>query len=475
LRALPHICFCLALAEIAGCIPSQRLDSRAMDEHWYLHASGAKLPQPGPIRLGGKALPWRWVVRQEPSLIWSTVSMVRAVDALKAETEPEEFNVAVSPAHAAVLARILGETRRTVEDLRRIADPGAPTNLEELPPALAKALVCVERVVRRATARDSPADRQAERDPLGWSAEPVLRMATAYLNERTGGNLLAGMDEAQLGRLRQVLTQVVLRLGLAAGGKQDTPALRQAITRTMRRAERPEGLQQALTEMLRRQIEAAPPTEPGSRLRRLLRTSFSIAPRMLQVLETFVRQWDRMDSVAIEFRREAEQTVASVVVRVKPGRQLQVARLSFLQPILAFRGGTRITIHPKVAPTEETVIRFESLEGGRAELRFPGILYALVRLLALPLADAALREIRISSASDSDGRLTSVALIMEAIGGRGDPRRILVFQDSRARRIVRRAFEIREVTERSEQILNYVTPTRRYTYRISKPKPPGPD
>ncbi len=453
---------------MAGCFPSEPLREGEIDSYWRLQADVWPKAERQAIQLVDRPLPSLWVFRQEPSLIWATVSMVRASDALEAGVE--ELDVAVSPAHAEMLAKIIAEVRRTVEQLRQISDPEATESLQQWSETLAEVLVSAEKITRVATGDERRA--RDKDDPLGWSAGPMIQMLAAYLNERAQGALLAGMESEDALRLREVLVQVVLRLGFAAAGKQDPPGLRAVLAQRMRDAGRPESLQQALAETLIGQLAAAPPAKPGDRVSSLLSTAFAIAPPMLELTEAFIRQWDRMESVSVEFRHYRGQPVASVTLRVKPGRTLRLAKMHFLQPGLAFRGSTRVTILPKVEGTEEMAVLFEPLEGGRAELLFEGPLYGLVKLLALPLADSALREIRVAYRTGPRGRLTSATILMEAIGDSEDPRRIMMFQDVRASRIERTAFEIRRVTERSEQTFNYLTPTRRYTYRRWNAPPP---
>jgi len=125
---------------------------------------------------------------------------------------------------------------------------------------------------------------------------------------------------------------------------------------------------------------------------------------------------------------------------------------------------------PEAPRTGETVVCFEPVEkGGAAEMRFEGLGYVLVRLLAMPLADGALREIRIFAHSPAQGRqLVNVAVLTEARGAK-DPRRLMVFQDARTVRLVRTAFGVHRVTDDKEQVFNYLTPNRRYFYRRVTP------
>jgi hypothetical protein len=124
---------------------------------------------------------------------------------------------------------------------------------------------------------------------------------------------------------------------------------------------------------------------------------------------------------------------------------------------------------PNVAGTDETAVLFEPVAGGATEVRFEGIGYGLVRLLALPLANAAIREVRVgTSSAEHRPALISVALVMEATGDRDDPRRLMLYQDVRNVKLVREPFSVRTVAERTEQTFHYITPDRRYTYRRLK-------
>ncbi|MCK4626340.1 MAG: hypothetical protein KAV00_13565, partial [Phycisphaerae bacterium] len=264
MRNLQYICFVLLIATAAGCIPSQALTEGEIDRYWYLQADAWGQAKRQTLKLADKQLPSRWVFRQEPSLIWSTVSIVRAID--KLETGSEEFNAAVSPAHASMMLTVLSDLRSTLEDLREIADPETPKTPEKWASAVAEVLVLTEKISRVTTPEDERADEKKSGDPLGWSAGPMIQMLTAYLNERSEGNLLAGMEPDQVGQLREVLAQVVLRVSFAAAGKQDPPALRETVTKIMRQAKRPETLEKSLAETLLKEAEQAPPAKSGSQL-----------------------------------------------------------------------------------------------------------------------------------------------------------------------------------------------------------------
>ena len=162
----------------------------------------------------------------------------------------------------------------------------------------------------------------------------------------------------------------------------------------------------------------------------------------------------------------------TVTVRVLPGKEIRLGDQIILQPAIVFRGASMLTVQSDVAGTGETVILFEPIGDGAIEIRFEGILYGLVRLLAVPLANAKLREVRVQVAEGREGtEMVNVTMLMEATGREGDARRLLVFQDVRRKRLVRDAFATRTIAEKTEQVFTYFTPTRRYTYRRVKTQP----
>ncbi len=466
MKTTSYICFIVMAVGVVGCIPSEKLAENEMDGYWLLNADTWPDAQRQPLELAGRTLPAKWIFRQDPSLIWSTVSMVRAIDSLEDGTEV--FDVSISPTHADMLVSILKEARMTIEDLREIADPGARRSPERWSAVVASSLVSIEKIARLTTSQEHHDATAGADEPLGWSAGPMLQMVTAYLNERTGGDLLAGMGMNEAGRLREALVQMVLRLSFAAGGKQDPADLRDYVVALMRDSDKPEILEKTLVDVLRKNFEKAPPAEPGNRLSGLIGTAFAVAPKAIGMFETFISQWNKMEYIELEFRHENNMPVVSVVIKVQPGKELRLDRQFFMQPALVFRGGTRITIQPHVTRTAETVVLFEPLEGGQAELRFEGLLYGMVRLLALPLSNAALREVRVSTESHTGQRLTSVTILMEATDGSKDARRIMTVQDVRDMQTDRSPFAVIQKTTRTEQIFNYLTPTRRYMYRRVK-------
>jgi len=457
----------------AGCMTRHPLAEGELDQYWILHPIRWQEASPVSLQIEGRAIPTHWLIRQNPSFLRSTISLVRAADRLKAGTTEVAFSL--SPEHAAMAAQMLADARHTIVDFREAMDPDSHPSMEQWASATASAIADAERIVRLSTAEDPDRPAKEGEEPAGLSAEPLLNLAMAYLNERAGGLLFAGMNPQDVGRLREAFAQMVLRLAFAAAGKQDPPELRDAVASAMRKADDPDSLRKALPETLLAHLREAPPAPPSQGLASVAHAVFAWAPRMLRVLEMVVLQWDRMESLAVEFRRVGEEPLIQLTLNVAPGREVRIADQFIMQPALVFHGSSRILIVPKPGGGDEVAVLFEpgkdaagQADDGATEVRFEGLGWAMVRVLALPLASAALHEIRVSAGTQEDQSLLSVLLLMEATGDRKDPRRLIAFQDVREKRLVREPFEVRSETERLRQVFNYVTPDGRYTYRRVK-------
>jgi len=454
----------ISAAALAGCIPSEPLPEGELDRLWFLTADpsrAAPLTQPA---MGATKLPARWIVRQKPSVIVSTISVVRAYDRMKEGVEEIDFSI--SPVHTRTLISLMRDAREIIEDLGRLAETEGKANRKHWAGTLADTLVRIERITRQISVDEAAGAGDAE--PLGLAAGPLLEIVAAYLNERSAGALLKDLGPDEIGRLRSVLTQMTLRLGFDLLGKQLPADLRQAATTVMRQAERVETLDAALREMLLAEAGRAPPARTEGETGKIFRRLTSWSPRGLKVLEALLAQWDRVDRVELEFRRLGDEPVLVTTVRVAPGKVVRVAGVMIGQPTMVFRGAARITVLPEAPRTGETVVTFAPVDGadGAVEMRFEGILYALAKLLAFPLADGALREVRVYTDTPATGRqMIHAAVLMEALAGKGDRRRMLVFQDARTKRLVREPFAVRTVEADAATVVNYLTSRRRYTYR----------
>jgi hypothetical protein len=456
----------MAVAASAGCIARRPVAADEMAQYWYLTENHQPQARLEPLRVGHRLLPARWTFREDKSLIWSTVSIVRAADKLRAgSTEPVAMSF--SPAHAGMAADLIANARTALSGIREIARPDAQPTPGQWADIMADALVLIEKAVRTAAPESDRRDG-GNQEPLGMSAEPMLRMLLAYLNDQSGGQLLEELDQADLDQLRQVLAQVTLRAGFTAVGKQQPAGLRAQVVQALAEARRPEDARPEVRGLLLERLKTAPPAPAAGKLTGTVRTVIHWAPTLLKVAESFVRQWDKMESLAVEFGRLDGQRVAALTARVKPDAEVRVTNLFFMQPAFVLRGGVQMVIQPAEASTDETVILFEPVEGGAAEVRFEGLGWGLVRLFAFPIADAALREVRVARAEQLGQEMLSVNLLMEARSDTKDPRRLLAFRDVRQDRLVRSAFAVETRTERKELSFSYVTPGGRYTYQRAR-------
>ena len=449
---------------LAGCIPSYPMDKGELGKAWALNPDATQSAEPYQVEVQETHLPSKWIIRQRKSVIWSTVSIVRASDKLKQGTD--ELDISISPTHTQMLAEILVETRQAIEDMRRVVQPTGPIGQAQWAQSIAGVLAKLEHVTRA-----SSIDQAGEDGEVGLAAEPMLQMMVLYLNEQAGGALLGDLGPGDIRRLRTALTQMVLRLAFAAAGKQQPEGLRDRLVTLMRDADQTDGLVEELQAPL---LEAISSASAGGRdaatLSNLIRTVLTWSPRFLRMLEGVIHQWDRMDRVEFELCRKGDDLLAAVTFKVLPGKELRLTKLMSYQPSVVFSGTSRMVVNPRSPDTGDAVVTFEPGSDGSVDLRFEGVLYAIARLV-LPLSSGALREVRIFSGGGDGADVLNVAVFMEAEGVAGDNRRLIVFQQVQDKAIDRQAFGIRSVVRRKQQVFNYLTPTRRYTYQRVKASP----
>ncbi len=459
---------------LAGCIPSQALDEGQMDEYWQLTAAAEGVePATRPAdEDAGFSVPTTWVIRQQDSLVWSTVSILRAMDALEAGDAGAKIAFSVSPDHARSLVDLMADGRAALADLREMIEvSGERTERNRWAAALASALTKIERISRMALA-DPPAEGEdpGEDDPRGTAAGPVFQMLGEYLNRRSGGGLLSDLTPGERTRLRRMLVGLVLRLGFEIAGKRATSGIRGEVAETMANTPDLNSLEASLTKLLNEQLPDAPPAGGGTEKRDAVLSVLKWAPKAIKFFESFLSQWDKMDAVTVEMLEAGEDTVAAVTFAVLPGKAVRIEDVMTGLPVVAFRGSTRMVVRPDATPAGEAVVTFDSVaDNGAVELRFEGILYGLVRLFALPLASGPVREVRVSANRPPFGeQMLNVKLFTEADDDPADPRRMLVVQDARHKRLIREAFSIKTVVTASETTVSYITPDRRYTYIRTK-------
>jgi hypothetical protein len=304
----------------------------------------------------------------------------------------------------------------------------------------------------------------------------MLEMLVLYANEQTGGQLLGDLGPGEAQKLRQALGQFALRLGFALAGREVPSGLREDVLQQLRQADDPYAAEKEVAELLLAGARTAAPVTAEGTLPVRVRSAMGAAAKAVRVLNGFVQQWDRVDRIEAALLRGDGGTVVEGVVAARPGRELRLIDVMPFQPVVAFRGTSRITILPDAAKTGEVVVSFEPEDDDSGvQLRFEGIVYALARLLVIPIEDGRLREIRVLADRPETGSgMIHTAVFMETTAARADPRRMLVYQEVRRRGLSRGVFSLAYPPQQTERTFSYVTPTRRYTYYRLKGEPQEP-
>ncbi len=456
----------LVLVLLAGCIPSREIADEKVNAAWYLEDNLWPEAEPSPLGVGENKLPSRWVFQYDKSLIWATVKTVRAIDALDEGKAGDEVVFSIAPEHARLVADELVKFRNSIEHLEEIAEAARENDPEAWADGLADALVEVEKISRVAADDDT----EGSADPGAWTTGPIVQMLAGFLNDESNGRLLAEIGRPGKGPVRAVLTQTVLRVGFAVAGKGVGRDVVKDILHDMRTAEDPAELHEILDKSLAEALPPAPPLPPSDDIARMTNRVLQFTPPALRVLEAFVRQWDRMESLAVEFRKLGDEPVVAVTFRVKPGRYAGISGLYPMQPEFRFRRGCRVIVLPEQSTTGARSVLLEPLDEGGAEVRFTGLGWALVRLLAIPIDDAVLRGVRIWTAETNPGyEATTVSLLMQALGGAGDRRRMIVFHDVEEKlRYMRGPVAPGRRQVRKRLSFSYLTPKRIYAYQRDK-------
>ncbi|MGC9455649.1 MAG: hypothetical protein ACP5HU_12425 [Phycisphaerae bacterium] len=454
----------LLAALVQGCIEHHPVGEREMSRLWTLHADPGETARPYRPSISGTRLPGRWIIRYEESLLRSTISIVQA--AQRFDEDQEVIDLSVSAEHAEMLSGVLTDTRDAIEQLRELRN-GRDDDYRDWSDAMASVLAQIESIARRAGA-ETPQDTPEE--PVGLSAGPMLEMLVMYANERTGGQLLGDLGPGEAQQLRNTLGQIALRMGFALAGRELDTQLRNELMDRLRESEDPYAAEDEIAAMLLESVQSAAPAPAEDRLSAGIRSALSGASKAITVLDGFVRQWDKVDRIEAALLQGEEGTVVEAVLAVKPGREVRMVDVMPFQPVVAFRGVSRITVVPEAAGGDDVVVCFESNDAnGGVQLRFEGLVYGLARLLVIPIDSGRLREVRITSESPTAGTaMTHVTVLMESLGGGTDRRRALVYKEVEQRGLRRRAFSVEYPEIRSEHTFSYVTPTRRYSFYRSK-------
>jgi hypothetical protein len=433
-----------------------------MDKAFRLQSDPWPDAEPAMLSMGEGQLPARWVFRQEPNVIWSTVSMVRAFDALEEGTAGESIEIGISPDHMRMAAESLVEARLALERLDDIAEAGEQGDPQRWARSMSAALVSTERFTRQTMG--SGQGRQEAADEADWAAGPVIRMIGGLLSDRETGALLEGLTPEEQGNLRLIMVQTMLRVGFAAADKAVPDGLADRIVTSMAQASGAGALEGELEGLLAEAIEQAPEAPEGDEVGAIVAGVLEGAPAVMRVAEVMLRQWDKVDAVTIEHRRLDEQSLVSITVKTLPGKQLELAGLVIMQPALTLEGTVRLTVLSDAPPAATSVI-IEPAPGSEAMIRFSGLGWTLARLLAMPIADASIREVRVWRGTDNpQAGGFNVSLLMLA-PGRGDQRRILTVHRLTRKMLLREPGRVGLVDAFSELDVSYLTPGKVYYYQ----------
>ena len=457
---------------MAGCVPSYGVARGEFDRYWMLTdmSSGAK---PAAPKAGeGFRMPTLCIIHIEDDETIASDSLRRAMVELREGANELEFSI--SSSQTAGVVDVLRDIRLAMERMEQMLDTAGRASRNQWAAALASALVKAEILSRPFTAEpNSPAARPG--DVFGAAAGPMLQMLARYLNEQAESGLFGQLTPVEKRRLHDALAEAMIQAGFEVAGKAATRQVRREVAAMMRGSTDPTALQRDLAKLLAERLATAPPAHGNSK-QLLVRNILKWGPKVLGLMESFLAQWDRMESITVELLERRGRMAVAVTIAVKPGKQVRLADIVTGMPAIVFDGKVRLIAQPDAVGTGETVISFESGKGGGAvALRYEGFLFDLARLLAVPLANGPLREVRISSNSPPRGRqLFNIALLSEAADDdKTDPRRMIVVQNTSLKHLVREAFEVHTVTEGSQSVFNYITPQRRYTYVMDKPSPSG--
>ncbi len=459
----------------AGCVPSYPVGKGDLDRYWQLTDLADGTEPAAPKAADGFRMPTLWVIRADDDANNASASINRAMTMLREGTDTIDFSA--SKQHADAIVSALRNIRAGLDRLEEMIDTAGRSSRNQWAAALAAALVKVEQVSRPLMAEPDAEESHGARPGAATAdaARPMLHMITMYINEQARGGLLSELTPGEKGRLRDVLAGVMVQVGFEVAGKAATAQVRREIVEMMRnRGNLPAlTLQADLAARLTERIATAPPAR-GDNKRQMVQAALKWGPKVIGLMEAFLSQWDRMDSITVQLLQRQGRSAVGAAIAVKPGKSVLLADVVAHMPTIAFTGGTRIIAQPDATGAGEMVVSFDPInEDGAVEIRYEGSAYAMVRMLAIPLASGPLREIRMSHSSPIEGKqLINVAILSEASDDKADPRRMIVVQHATVKRLVREAFDIRMVTEKSETAVNYITPHKRYTYlRKNRPAP----
>jgi hypothetical protein len=443
-----------------------------LDGYWLLTDSTvASRPATAPAAdfvKGAGGLPRRWVLVQESDPQRAQQSVDQAMAAFRAGAD--EVTLRVTPAMAESLGKTLGRVGAAIGEVEAVVEQAGADRPARWALALARAMATVESIYRQARLAEAGGAGAATAPAVGQdqATATLMGLVAKYLDSETGSEMLAELSPRELQQVRELLLQLVLRVGFELAGRQLPPDVPGVVGEHLAAQADPQRAVDGLAQLLTDRLAAAPPSAVAVERRRLVLDALRHAPRAIQVVQAVVAQWPKVQCVGVEIVPAPAGATVVADIRIMPGQELRLEKIETGVPVIAFRGWSRVVVMPGEPAGVDRVVTFDPQgEGGAVELRFEGIVYSLVRLLAFPLASGALREVRVSSAGEARGpQFLQVAMLMET-ADKPDPRRMLLVQNTSRKDLHRDAFSISEVTLHSHTAMSYITPQRIYTYERS--------
>jgi len=425
------LCFAaiLVLLSLAatGCMTSRAAAPGEFDAQYQPLENAWPRAEVQPIKIGEHTLPACYRIIYEPSNLVSMVSLSRAPQALQSGGETLEVLL------SADVSKALAADLRNVAD--RLEDWG--DSIEFYPTLLgrqkwAKDTAAVLAVLYR-FARGSEAidPREALRGKTAESASaavaPVVRSLVLMVMQDQDGRPPPLDQLVKFPDRRSLAVEAVLgasfrlaRLDLPPGAIDEVEEILLNGPPTALGVE--SRLVQKLLELRARAVEAEePPIGPRTR------TALKVVPALLGLVAQMSDQWSKFYLTSITIGRIDGRTAVSLVADVRPGEVVRLDHIFPAAPAVTIEGRTRINIWTASAEGRDvTRVQFADERGGRVALRFENPLYAPLKLLAFPIEDYRLREIRVTTVNPRRHRTEQTFdLLLEATRPSPDQRRLL--------------------------------------------------
>lgn len=447
----------------SGCVHSRPMNGR-MNDYWRLHVDVWPEASSEPLALGDRSIPTKWVF-VNPGDGAAPVNGVReAFETLRKGDAGSVIEVGISPCQWLVVADALHDAAEWIEQLRRIAPRERSGEANMWADTVADAIMSSERYLQMLI-DESGTDGLNESPRSESSARALASMVVDMLDETSAGTLFGDMSPGERKNLRFVISQAMLRLAFASAGKTPPGQLAGEVIELVETTSDDRALRRRLRQTLLDALPQAPPAPQGDPISQIVRGSLRVMPVAMRVIEDLLRQWDRVEYSEFEYRRWNDQRIVSVTVKTKPQMVLKLKRLHFMQPDMTLRGHVRATIIPD-SPTEQSLtILIEPLDDmSGANMAMSGVVWGLVRLMAIPVASGDLRQITVWSSGDNTIRTgLNVTLTMLADDAR-DPRRVMSVSHARNRGLKRRLGDVGYLVLLRQVDFAYLTPRTIYHY-----------